>query len=396
MGAVTLTENGKTVFEKAYGYADIATNTKATPATKYKIGSISKMFTATVIFKLIEDKKLTLDTRLSKFYPKVKNADKITISNLLSHSSGIFNYTDTEDFAEYMHSAQTKDQMVKRIAAFESEFEPGSKNEYSNSNYLLLGYIIEDITKKPYADAVNNMIVKKAGLKSVALYDTVDPKADEAYSFGFVRDWEKIDEWAQSAAYSAGGIQATTADLDTFITALFAGKLISKESLAKMMEIQHGYGRGIFQIPFHDKTFYGHNGHIEGFSSALAYNKEDGFAIALVTNGEGYGLNDVIIGVLSYNYGRDYKLPEFSNIVVDAKILQGYTGTYACPGFPMKVTIMYEHGEFLAQATGQGAFPLDVVSETEFKFDPAQIKMTFKDNTFTLEQAGHKNLFTKE
>ncbi|SFQ12021.1 serine hydrolase domain-containing protein [Flavobacterium akiainvivens] len=397
MGAVTLTQNGKPVFEKAYGYADFENHKKADVHTKYKIGSISKMFTATAIFKLIEDKKLSLDTRLSKFYPKVKNADKITINNLLSHSSGIFNYTNTEDFMGYAATPQSKADMVKRIEGFESDFEPGTKSDYSNSNFLLLGYIIEDITKKPYTEAVTKMVIRTAGLKETSFYDKVETDKDEAFSYmlaGTVA--EKWDEWDQSVAYSAGGIQSTPADLDTFITALFAGKIIKPESVELMTTLQDEVGRGIFPIPFNKKRFWGHGGHIEGFSSMLGYNREEKLAVALVVNAEVMPMNDILIGILNCYYELPYTFPDLKTVAVDAAILQGYTGTYACAGFPLKVTIMYEHGEFLAQATGQGAFPLDAISNTEFKFDAAQIKITFKDNTFILDQAGRKNEFTKE
>ena len=108
MGALTIREKDKVVFEKAYGYADVANNLKANADTKYKIGSITKMFTAAIIFQLIEEKKLTLDTKLSKFYPQIKNADKITIGNLLQHKSGIHNYTDDADFKTLLKKHQSK------------------------------------------------------------------------------------------------------------------------------------------------------------------------------------------------------------------------------------------------------------------------------------------------
>ncbi|MES2484509.1 MAG: serine hydrolase domain-containing protein [Bacteroidota bacterium] len=396
MGAVSLSENGKTVFEKAYGYADVANNIKATPTTKYKIGSITKMFTATAIFKLVEDKKLTLDTKLSKFYPKVKNADKITIDNLLSHSTGIFNFTNAEDFMGYALTPQTKEQMVKRIEGFESVFEPGSQNEYSNSNYLLLGYIIETITKKKYADAINDMVIKKAGLKNTSLFNTVDPKANEAYSYVIAATPVKVDEWSVGAAYSAGALQATMTDLDTFIYALFSGKIISKESVALMTTMTNEMGRGIFPMGFYERPFVGHSGHIENFSSVLGYNPKDGVAIALVTNGGSYDLNDVLIGVMSNYYGTPYKFPEFSNIAVDAKILEGYMGNYTSADLPLDITIMYENGQLFAQATGQDALPLEAESDTEFTFKSADINITFKPNAFSLEQHGATYGYTRK
>lgn len=112
---------------------------------KYKIGSISKTYASAIIFQLIEEGKLTLDTKLSKFYPKVKNADKITIKHLLNHQSGIFNYTNEPGFSDYVFKPKDKEFLIGKIESFDSVFEPGSKAEYSNSGYLLLGFIAEDI-----------------------------------------------------------------------------------------------------------------------------------------------------------------------------------------------------------------------------------------------------------
>jgi CubicO group peptidase (beta-lactamase class C family) len=148
MGSVTIREKDNVIFEKAYGFADVQSKIAANTNTKYKIGSITKMFTASVIFQLIESKKITLATKLSAFYPEIKNAEKITISHLLGHQSGIYNYTNDVSFKTYCTTPQTKKQMLSRIASYEPVFEPGEKAEYSNSNYVLLGYIIEDVTKK--------------------------------------------------------------------------------------------------------------------------------------------------------------------------------------------------------------------------------------------------------
>src|SRR5690606_30234489 len=139
MGSVSIREGNDIVFENAYGYTDVENNIKANTHTKYKIGSITKMFTAAIVLQLIEDKKLTLDTKLSQFYPEVNNADSITIDHPLSHNSGIYNYTNADDFMEYTKNAQTKADMLKRIAGFDPVLKPREKAESSNSNYVLLG-----------------------------------------------------------------------------------------------------------------------------------------------------------------------------------------------------------------------------------------------------------------
>lgn len=397
MGALTIREKDKVVFEKAYGYADVANNLKANADTKYKIGSITKMFTAAIIFQLIEEKKLTLDTKLSKFYPEIKNADKITIGNLLQHKSGIHNYTNDEDFKTLLKKHQSKEAMLAKLYTMSADFEPGESAAYSNSNYLLLGYIIEDITKKPYKDAVAERVIKKAGLKNTYYYSTIDPKKNEAYSYKFNgTKWVQQDEWDESVAGAAGALQSTTTDLTQFIKALFDGKIISKASLTEMTKLDAGYGKGILQFPFGERKFLGHNGGIEAFSSSLGYYEKEGFSFSMIQNGDNYDTNEIAIGILSIYYKMPYQFPNLKTVTVDAAILKSYAGTYSSPGVPLKITISENNGKLIAQAAGQSPFPLNATSNTEFNFDPAGINMVFRKDGFTLKQGGMNLEFTRD
>jgi CubicO group peptidase (beta-lactamase class C family) len=398
MGAIAIREGNKVVFEKAYGFADAENKVKAAANTKYKIGSITKMFTSAIIFQLIEEKKLTLDTKLSVFYPQIKNADKITISNLLNHSSGIFNFTSDPGFTSFNTIHQTKEMMLNRLAGYKADFDPGAKAEYSNSNYMLLGYIIEDITKKPYKESVAERVVKKAGLKNTYYYGAIDPKKNEAFSYSFNgKAWEKREQWEESLVFAAGALQSTPADLTQFIKALFDGKIIKKESLAEMTKMEHGYGRGIFNFPFGERKFFGHNGGIEGFTSVLGYYPKEDMSFSLTVNGDNYDANDIVIGILSGYYKLPYRFPNLKTVSVDEAVLKSYEGTYASPTVPLKLTLKVVSGQLTAQATGQGPFPLNAVSPTEFIFDAAGIKVKFKSSSvFTIEQGGSLNEFTKE
>lgn len=397
MGSVAIREKDKVVFERAYGFADLENKVKATPATKYKIGSITKMFTATVIFQLIEEKKLTLDTKLSQYYPQIPNADKITIGQLLNHHSGIYNYTNDPSFGGKIEHTYTKDQVLALIAGYPSDFEPGTKGEYSNSNFILLGYIIEDITKKPYKDVVAERVVKKIGLKNTYYYSTIDPKKNEAFSYSYKnKKWEKREQWDESLVFAAGALQSTPADLTQFIKALFDGKVIKKTSLDQMTKLSSMYGYGILQFPFGERKFFGHNGGIEGFTSALGYYPADNMSFSIIVNGENYEPNDIVIGMLSIYYKMPYQFPSVKVADVAEAVLKSYEGTYSAPNFPMKVIMKFHDGELYAQATGQGEFPLTPASTTEFNFSPANVNIVFSNNGFTLSQGGMKTVFTRE
>lgn len=397
MGAVTIREKDKVVFEEAYGFADVEKKIPATPDTKYKIGSITKMFTSSIIFQLIEEKKLSLDTKLSKYYPQVKNADKITIAQLLGHQSGIFNFTSAPDFENYCTMPQSREAMLERIAGFEPAFEPGAKADYSNSNYLLLGYIIEDITKQPYKEALQQRILKKVGLQNTVYSPAINTANKEAYSYIFDGgQWVKVDEWHESVSYAAGALQATPSDLTKFARALFQGKIIKKESLDEMTKIEMGYGKGVFQFPFGERRFYGHTGGIEAFAASLGYYPADEMGVAVIINGDNYDYNEIMIGILSIYYKLPYPFPNLKTVAVDPAILKTYEGTYSSPSIPLKINIMLEGSTLMAQATGQGSFPLNPLSNTEFNFEPARINMVFKENGFTFKQGGMEMEFTRE
>ncbi|UUC46641.1 serine hydrolase domain-containing protein [Flavobacterium cerinum] len=396
MGAVSLQENGNTVFEKNYGFADVENNIPADADTKYRIGSITKTFTASIIFQLIEEKKLTLETKLSKFYSEIPNAGSITIGMMLNHKSGIANYTDNT-FQTYKTKPQTKRDMLKRIAALQPTFEPDTRAEYSNSNYLLLGYIIESITGKNYGDNVATRITNKIGLKNTYYPKKGAPGKNEAFSYSFSNNkWNRTDSWDLSVANAAGALVSTASDLTTFINALFTGKIIKPASLAQMTTVEKGYGKGLLQFPFSDKRFLGHNGIIEDFRSMVAYHPSDKIAVSLIVNGNNYNENEILMGILSIYYKIPYRFPNLKTVAVDQKLLKSYEGVYSSKQVPLQLTIKLENGELTGQATGQGAFPLKALSPTEFTFDAAGIEITFKNNGLLLKQGDSKLNFSKE
>lgn len=398
MGAVQIRENNKIVFDKAYGFADYDAKIKANPTTKYKVGSITKTFTASIIFQLIEEKKLSLETKLSKFYPEIKNADKITIGQMLNHKSGIFNFTSEENFEIAVLQPITKEAMVAKIASFTPDFEPNTKTEYSNSNYILLGYIIEKITNKSYAENLNKRIINKIGLKNTSYYKQIDAGQNEAFSYKINEEkkLEKIDEWHESYVGAAGALQSTTGDLNVFAQALFAGKIISKSSLAEMITLDDGFGKGIFTAPFGDRTFYTHNGGIEGFTSIYSYYPKEKLAFSMIANFENYSFNEILIGMLSEYYNLPFEFPKFQTVDIDENILKSYEGIYGADNFPLKLTIKMTDGVLTGQATGQPSFPLVAVSDTEFVFEQAKISIEFVKDGFNFIQNGRPLKFKKE
>lgn len=396
MGTVTLLHDGERVFNKSYGYADLEKGGLSTPDTRYRIGSISKTFTAVMFFQLMEEGKISLDTKLSEYFPDVPNANKITMDMMLSHRSGIHNFTNTIDTSFYLYP-KTKQEMFDMIKSFKSEFEPDSKSEYSNANFVLLGYIIEKITGKEYADLLQERICGKIGLRNTYYGKPANIKDNESYSYTFKDDkWVREKETDMSVPHGAGALVSTPNDLTQYIEALFNGKLISKNSLDEMLKVKEKYGRGSFPMNFYERKGYGHTGGIDGFVSALTYYPDEKLAVSFCTNGMNYG-NELLVGVLSIYFGKEYEFPSFNFTEVNPEILKKYEGIFSNESFPLKITIKVVDGKLTAQATGQSSFPLDAETERVFRFDAAKIKMTFSDDgeVLTLKQ-GDEIVMKKE
>jgi CubicO group peptidase (beta-lactamase class C family) len=399
MGSAAIMQNGKLQYSKAFGYANVEGNVKSTPAHKYRIGSITKVFTSVLIFQLIDAKKLTLENKLSDFFPSLPEAKNISIAHLLQHRSGLHNFTNDSIYYSYYLQKQSQEFMLKLIAANPPDFMPGKKAEYSNTNYLLLGYIAEKITGKTYAQLVAERICKKINLKDTYVgVVNADLSKKEVLSYDYEDKWAQQPQTDLSIPGAAGSVLSTPTDLCQFITALFTGKLVSDSSLKAMKTIRDNYGMGLFQIPFYDRKAYGHNGSIDGFTCNLAYFPEDGVAVAYCTNGQVYPMNDILIGMLSCWFNRPYTLPDFSAAAVPIEELELYTGNYSSNDIPLKITVTRTGESLKAQATGQASFPLTAKDKGLFVFERAGIEMQFnsKGDGFTLKQGEGNYVFTKE
>ncbi|WP_422081888.1 serine hydrolase domain-containing protein [Ulvibacterium sp.] len=390
MGSLALSHEGQTIYAKAIGYRDIKNTLRPTTDTKYRVGSITKMFTSVLVFKTVEAGKLKLDQTIDTYFPKIKNSDQITIANLLNHRSGIHSFTSRADYQEWETEPKTRAELLEIIRDGGSVFEPNSKAEYSNSNYVLLTFILEDILKKPYSELISEKIALPLGLKNTYVGDSINLNRNEAHSYTYLKDWERKDETHMSIPLGAGALVSTPTDLNMFIHALFSGALISKESLDQMKTISDGYGMGIFPVPFHNKNGYGHNGGIDRFTSVLGYFPEDKVAVALTSNGNRYANNSIIIAVLSAHYGKPFEIPTFTTIKVQSKDLDKYLGVYASEQLSLKITITKDGDILFGQATGQPSFAMEAVEKDIFEFAQAGVRLEFTpdEKTMILKQAG--------
>lgn len=398
MGSVAVSQNGKIIYTKSIGFADFENKIRANENSKYRIGSISKTFTAVLVFKAVEEGRIKLNQTIKKYFPTIKNANKITIEHLLYHRSGIYNFTNAADYLTWNTQAKTEKEMVEIIANSGTVFNPGSKAEYSNSNYLLLTYILEKVFKKSYSELLTENITIPAALNHTYLGGTINQKKNECNSYRFVENWKRESETDISVPLGAGGIVSTPGDLVKFSDALFGGKLIKKESLEKMKTIKEIYGAGLFQVPFYHRTGLGHTGGIDGFNSIFCHFPDGNISYALTSNGTNFNFNDISIAVLSAVYGHPYDIPEFKTFDIILEDLDKYSGVYSSSQLPLKITITKNNKTLIAQATGQPAFPLDAIEKDKFRYDPAGIVIEFnpEEKTMILKQGGGQYIFKKE
>ncbi|HKL08432.1 MAG TPA: serine hydrolase domain-containing protein [Bacteroidales bacterium] len=399
MGSISIVKNGKEVYQNTVGYLNIKKQIPINKNTKFRIGSISKTFTATIIIKLVEQDKLSLDTKLAKFFPQITNAEKITIEHLLKHRSGIYNFTNATDYVSWMEQSITRDELLKKIAANGNVFDPDEKTEYSNANFVLLSFIAEDLTGKDFSEILKDFITQPCALKHTYFGSAIKTENNEALSYNKLNEWELSTETDMSVPMGAGGIVSTSKDLNIFLNCLFNYKIVNKESLNKMMDIQDGMGMGLFQVPFYERKAFGHTGGIDGFQSNAFYFPDENVSVAYLSNGVVMPMNDILIGVLSIYFGRDYELPEFKEALkLTSEELDKYLGIYSSPDFPLKLTITKKDNILLGQGTGQPSFPLEAYDEHKFKFDQASLKVEFfpHENKLILKQGGGVFELTKE
>lgn len=399
MGSLSIYKDGKEVYSNSIGYENIDRKIKATAKTHYRIGSISKTFTAAIIMKLVEKNSLTLETKLSEYYPNVKNSDKITIKQLLKHRSGIFSFTDDEDYLEWMQEPISREEIAEVIAKYPSVFEPDTKAEYSNSNYVLLSLIAEGILKKDFATVLTEYITEPCNLSDTYYGVPIGSKSNEAQSYYYTGDWELATETDMSVPIGAGSIVSTASDLNKFLYCLFNGKVVSEKSLKEMMTLEDKYGAGLFAVPYNEKTAYGHTGRIDGFESNSFYFPNEKLSITYLTNGVGIPLNNILLGVLHIYFGDEYELPVYlPAIEVPANELEQYVGVYSTPSVPMKIRIFTKNGNLYGQGTGQPEFRLEAYEKHKFKFDQAFLKIEFRPDTseLVIVQGGGELVMKKE
>lgn len=291
-GTILITKDDEVLLNKGYGIADYNKRLQNKPQTIFQIASLTKQFTAAGILMLQEENLLNVYDTLDKYIPDYPNGNKITINNLLTHTSGIPEYLDYADSidTENHDPNYTPDELIELFKNQPFNFNAGTSFEYSNSNYILLGYIIEKVSNMSYEDFIKNNIIIPLNLTSTGFLSSETDTKNKSIGYYFINKYSNEHAEAPKTeglmSYAAGEIYSNSQDLQKWEDALFSEKIITKESLNKMVTPHlnnYGYGWFIYENADGDKVAY-HSGNLPGYTSFVEKNLNKNYLIIILCN----------------------------------------------------------------------------------------------------------------
>ena len=399
-GSALVAKNGIILLNKGYGYRNATDKVANNEQTIFQLGSVTKQFTSAVILKLQEEKKLRVSDKLSKYFPGYPKGDSITIEQLLTHTSGIYNYTNDGKFmANEVTKSANREMMMALFKDKPLDFSPGSSWSYSNSGYSLLGYIIEAVTKKPYEQAVRKYIFTPLKMTHSGFDFTHLKSNEKAIGYFKLNDKEKVEAPIvdSSVSFSAGAIYSTIGDLYLWHKALQKNSILSREQQEKAytpVKNRYGYGWSIDSIE--GKRRVSHGGGIHGFITTIARVPEDDICIVLLSNASNTTVGEISKSIFAILYGKEYELPkERTEIKLPEEKLKEYVGEYEL-NKDLHVVISLKEGALVAIPTGQKTEILYAEKEDLLFVKSQDIQLEFTRNEkkeidgFILHQGGAK------
>lgn len=380
MGSVIVSLERKILLDKGFGYANLEWKIPNSPTTKFRLASLTKQFTATAILLLEEAGKLNITDLIKKHIPDTPSTwNNITIFNLLNHSSGIPDYSSFFDFVSTT-TTKTPKQLIELFRNKPLDFQPGTQFSYSDSGYVLLGYLIETKCDQSYEDFVTKNIFKPLGMDDSGC-DSHSTIISHRAS-GYIRGHNSLcnaNYLEMSILYAAASLYSTTQDLCRWVDRLFEGKIISSKSLKKMTTpFKLDYGLGVIIQPVDGRKAIMHSGRIDGFNTMLIYFPENKLTIIVLANLNAIGFvsvaRDLAMKMAKLVHGNAVILPsERNSVIVSPVMLTQFVGRYNLTSMNKAYTmpminfiISLENGYLMAETINQPKTQLFPESETKF------------------------------
>lgn len=392
------------LFEKSYGSADLEWNVPNTGESKFRIGSVTKQFTAACILLLEERGKLKTDDPVSKYVPNAPTAwAKITIYHLLTHTSGIPSFTGFPEYQQFQTQPTTPEKLLAFFRDKPLEFEPGSKWNYSNSGYEVLGYVIEKVTGQTYQQFLDENIFKLLNMTDSG-YDS-NSRVIAHHAYGYMPGPHGITVAGyvdMTVPYSAGALYSTTHDLLKWECGLFGGRVLKPASLQKMITpFKNDYGCGLTITTVNGHKRIEHGGGIQGFNAELVYWPDEHMTVVVLANLNGSAPSDIAADVAATVHGEKVTLPtERKEITLTPEQLKPFVGRYSLTP-EVNVDITLDGNQLQTQLTGQPKFPLFAESPTSFFLKVVEAEVKFDKNAsgkvtqLTIHQGGRDTVAKK-
>lgn len=368
-GSILIAQKGEILLSKGYGMANYEHNVPNTSKTKFRLGSLTKQFTALAIMQLQEKGLLNVEDPIIKYFPDYPEVGKmITIHHLLTHTSGIPGFTEFADYQKTKMIPTSLEEIIARFKDIPLEFAPGEKYDYSNSGYILLGVIIEKVSGLSYKMFLEENIFQPLKMTSSG-YDhhnliLKDRAAGYILSDGGLINADYID---MSIPHGAGALYSTVEDLYIWDRALYTEQLVKRSSLDKVFTPFLGnYGYGWVIVDSFNRKAAAHQGGIDGFATCITRFFNDEICIIVLSNIENAPVGQISRDLAAIILGEKYEIPQVHlQTEIDPKIYDYYIGIYEiAPQFT--ITITREDDHLFGQATGQPKFEIYPESETKF------------------------------
>ena len=398
-GSVLVGKDGSILIDKGYGKADSEQNIKNAPQTEFPIGSMTKQFTAMAIMQLVEKGLVNENDPLSKYITDFPKGDTITIKNLLTHTSGIQNCTNFPEFwSMKLDSFKDINNVINLFKNKPLEFKPGTDFDYTNSGYILLGYIVTKVSGMNYIDYLQKNIFDPLNMESTGLgYNGADKMYTSTGYSGYLDQFPTSDEITLNGSYGAGALYSTTEDLYKWDRALYTEKLVKQSTLKKIFTnyIQmdkngpyYGYGWMLTDGKYGREIYHG--GNVLGFTSNIARYPDKDLTIIILTNVGYYNVNSLNDTLANICMGGSYELPSAKRVVkVDSNTLDKYVGNYILQG-GLNISITSNGGHlYYEQNNSKIKYELFPESQNKFFFKVSNVEIKFnvnaKDQTTGLE-----------
>ncbi len=382
MGSVNISIDGETFYQWSGGTSwHLGNDVRGKDGNEiYSIGSISKIFTAVLFYQMVEKGWVSGETKLAEFFPGIPNAELISMDHLLSHRSGLFNFTADSTYWHWKHRDRSQEEMLKLISYYQPVFEPGEELDYSNTNYLLLGYIIEQIRGQDLAVLIHENIAHPLGLTSTFASPDYADLGFQTHSFiRTMDDWVTyVPATSRKMAHAAGGMVSNGADLGVFMDALFNGELISLASLKQMYSTDSNLGAGLIPIEFNDNIGFGHYGGIDEYRTFVAYFPENNMTVSVLLNGLNTSFDQVLYNILSACFESEFNWPELSGYLPEEVKLRSLTGQFINADSTFQASVFVKYGQLGVNINGNEYLFSEAKSPYFFSDDFSGIRIGFQ------------------